>query len=205
MSLAGRERAELLRLLATLGPHAPTLCGGWDTHDLAAHLVARERKLLAGPGLVVPPLHVLTARAERAVRKTPYEDLLKVLERGPRFWSPVASPLVNVHEFFVHHEDVRRPQGLGQRTLSRELENALWERLFLLGPAHTRRGSGLGITLITPGARAMRVRRGSDEVVLRGEVGELFLWLFGRRGAAEVTFEGSDDAIARALEMDLRP
>jgi uncharacterized protein (TIGR03085 family) len=204
MSLAGRERAELLRLLASLGPDAPTLCEGWTTHDMVAHLVARERKLLAGPGLVLSPLHGLTARAERDVRRTPYEDLLKQLERGPRLWSPVRAPLLNVHEFFIHHEDVRRPQGLGQRSLSRALEDALWERLALLGPLHTRRGSGLGITLVTPGARAVRVRRGPDEVVLRGEVGELVLWVFGRRGAAEVSVEGASEAVTRAGQIDLR-
>lgn len=198
MSLAGRERADLVTLLAAVGPDATTLCEGWTTHDLAAHLVARDRKLVAVPGLVLAPLHGLTERAEREVRTTAYEDLLKVLAKGPPFWSPVRVPLFNVHELFVHHEDVRRPQGLDQRNLSRELEDALWERLLLFGPAFTRRGSGLGITLVTPGARSMRVRRGPDEVVLRGEVGELTLWLFGRRGAAEVTVEGSPEAVARA-------
>jgi uncharacterized protein (TIGR03085 family) len=204
MSLAGRERAALLPLLASVGPDAPTLCEGWTTHDLVAHLVARERKPLAAPGLALAPLHRLTARAEREVRKTAYEDLLKVLEKGPPPWSPVRLPLLNVHELFVHHEDVRRPQGLGQRDLDRRLEDALWERLLVVGPAFTRRGTGLGMTLVTPGARALRVRRGADPVVLRGEVGELFLWMFGRRGAAEVTLEGSDDAVARAEALDLR-
>lgn len=198
MSLAGRERADLVRLLASVGPDASTLCEGWTTHDLAAHLVARDRKLLAGPGLVLSPLHGLTEWVERQVRTSAYEDLLKVLAKGPPFWSPVRIPLLNVHELFVHHEDVRRPQGLHQRSLSRQLESALWERLLLIGPTFTRRASGLGITLVTPGARSMRIRRGAEEVVLRGEVGELTLWLFGRRGAAEVTVEGSPEAVARA-------
>lgn len=203
MSLAGRERADLLVLMATLGPDAPTLCEGWTTHDLAAHLVARERRLLATPGLVLPRLRAVTARYEREAKRTPYEDLLKVLLKGPPFWSPVALPPANVHELFVHHEDVRRPQGLGQRSLSRDLEDALWERLFAVGPAFTRRAKGLGIRIQTPGARTMRIRRGPDEVVLRGEVGELFLWLFGRRAAAEVTVEGSPDAVARAIAVPL--
>ncbi|MCU1594335.1 MAG: hypothetical protein JWO12_1727 [Frankiales bacterium] len=203
MSLAGRERADLLKLLAALGPDEPTLCEGWTTHDLAAHLVARERTVLAGPGLVVPALHRLTERYERSARTTPYEDLLKLLEKGPRPWSPVANPLANVHEMFVHHEDVRRPQGLGARQLSRELEDALWERLFGIGPVFTRRAKGLGITLVTAGARSMRVRRGAGEVVLRGEVGELFLWTFGRRSAAEVSVEGSRDAVDQVNQVPL--
>ena len=204
MSLAGCERADLLALMASLGPDAPTLCDGWTTHDLAAHLLARDRRPLALPGLLVPPLHALTAYYERDARRTPYEDLLKKLRKGPPFWSPVALPAANVHELFVHHEDVRRPQGLGARDLDRELQDALWERLFVVGPAFTRRGEGLGVTLVTPGARTLRVRRGPDAVVLRGEVGELFLWLFGRRAAAEVSVEGTPDAVARANAIDLR-
>jgi hypothetical protein len=37
-----RERRELCDLLIQLGPDAPTLCEGWTTADLAAHLVLRE-------------------------------------------------------------------------------------------------------------------------------------------------------------------
>jgi hypothetical protein len=37
-----RERLELCDLLLELGPDAPTLCEGWTTADLAAHLVLRE-------------------------------------------------------------------------------------------------------------------------------------------------------------------
>ncbi len=35
------ERAALADLMAELGPDAPTLCEGWTTRDLAAHLVVR--------------------------------------------------------------------------------------------------------------------------------------------------------------------
>jgi uncharacterized protein (TIGR03085 family) len=203
MSLAGRERADLHALMASVGPDAPTLCDGWTTHDLLAHLIARERRPLALPGLVLPPLRVVTEHYERETKRTPYEDLLKRLGKGPPLWSLVRLPPANVHELFVHHEDVRRPQGLGQRDLDRELQEALWERLLLIGPAFTRRGKGLGLTLITPGARSRRIRRGPDEVELRGEVGELFLWMFGRT-SAEITLAGSPDAVARAQAIDRR-
>ena len=36
------------------GADAPTLCEGWTTLDLAAHLVAREARADAAVGLVVP-------------------------------------------------------------------------------------------------------------------------------------------------------
>jgi hypothetical protein len=36
------EREQLCDLFLELGPEAPTLCEGWATLDLAAHLVMRE-------------------------------------------------------------------------------------------------------------------------------------------------------------------
>ena len=37
-----QERRQLCDLLEQLGPDAPTLCEGWTTSDMAAHLVLRE-------------------------------------------------------------------------------------------------------------------------------------------------------------------
>ena len=54
MSLASRERAQLTDLFGEVGPDAPTLCEGWDTRDLAAHLHLRETSPLA-IGIVVKP------------------------------------------------------------------------------------------------------------------------------------------------------
>lgn len=203
-SVAERERADLLDLLEDLGPHAATLCTGWDTHDLAAHLVARERRPLALPGLVLPHLHPVTEVFERRARTKDYDALLAVLRAGPPPWSPVALPAANLHEFYVHSEDVRRCAGSGPRRLPRDTQDALWARLQVLGPVLARRGHGLGISLVTPGARTARIRVGRRPVVLRGEVGELFLWLFGRRTAADVEVEGSPEAVARAEAIDLR-
>jgi D-arabinose 1-dehydrogenase-like Zn-dependent alcohol dehydrogenase len=38
-----------------VGPDAPTLCEGWTTYDLAAHLVLREGSPLAVAGIAFPP------------------------------------------------------------------------------------------------------------------------------------------------------
>jgi uncharacterized protein (TIGR03083 family) len=43
-TLARAERAALCDLFDEVGPDAPTLCAGWTTRDLAAHLVIRERR-----------------------------------------------------------------------------------------------------------------------------------------------------------------
>lgn len=40
------EREQLCDLLDGLGPDAPTILDVWTTHDLAAHLVLRERDFL---------------------------------------------------------------------------------------------------------------------------------------------------------------
>jgi len=54
VSVARRERAALVETLLGAGPDAPTLCEGWRTRDLAAHLVIREHRLDAAPGILIP-------------------------------------------------------------------------------------------------------------------------------------------------------
>ena len=49
-----QERLELCNLLDELGPSVPTLVGVWTAHDLAAHIVLRERHPVAGLCLVLP-------------------------------------------------------------------------------------------------------------------------------------------------------
>ena len=66
---ARAERLLLCDLLTRIGPDAPTLCQGWTTGDLAAHLVTRERRPDAGPGLVVPLLAGHTERVQRKITK----------------------------------------------------------------------------------------------------------------------------------------
>jgi uncharacterized protein (TIGR03085 family) len=203
-SWAAVERAALLDLMSELGPDAPTLAEGWTTRHLAAHLVVRERQPLALPGLVLPPLHAVTAALERRMRRAPYEELLHRLRVGPPVWSPggaLPGPfegLTDLHEFFVHHEDVRRPADPAERELPAAEQDALWTRVRAMGPGLTARARGLGLTVETPDGRSVRLRLGRQEVRLRGTPGELLLWLFGRRAAAHVDLEGSPSAVERA-------
>jgi uncharacterized protein (TIGR03085 family) len=199
--VAAAERAALLDLLDAVGPDAATLCEGWTTHDLAAHLVARERRPQALVGIVVPSLHRLAEAAEQAERARPYDDLVAQLRGGPPLWSAgglLRGPLsgvTDVHEFYVHHEDVRRLADPGPRRADAALDAALWARLRTAGPVLTRRlPRGVGVTVVTPDGRSARVRRGDDAAVLRGTPAELFLYLFGRRAVADVEVEGSPAA-----------
>src|ERR1700675_1930561 len=81
---AQRQRHTLCDLFEELGPAAPTLCEGWRTADLAAHLVVRERRPDSGPGLVWPPLASYTDNGRRAGRGRPsWEKLVETVRRGP--------------------------------------------------------------------------------------------------------------------------
>jgi uncharacterized protein (TIGR03085 family) len=142
------------------------------------------------------------------MRRRPYDELVKTLGGGAPFWSPLGLPgrlydTANLHEMYVHHEDVRRALGGGARLDAPELDDPLWARLKLLSPAFTARARGLGITAVRPDGVSFRLRGGDDEVVLRGTPRELFLWLFGRREQADVTVEGSTGAVAAARTVPL--
>lgn len=56
MTLARSERSALADLLEQVGPAQPTLCAGWDTEDLLAHLLVRERRPDAAAGMLIIPL-----------------------------------------------------------------------------------------------------------------------------------------------------
>ena len=64
-TLAQKERNTLCDLFVERGSKSPTLCEGWLTADLAAHLVVRERRPDSGPGLVWPPLAGYTDKVRR--------------------------------------------------------------------------------------------------------------------------------------------
>jgi len=203
-SHAAAERAALLDLLAEVGPAAPTLIPPWTTHDLAAHLVVRERRPYAVPGMFLSPLQPLTAAVERRMRRTPYEDLLARLRSGPPALSAggLSRGASDLHELFVHHEDVRRVRSAGPRSLGPDLKDALWSRVRALGPGLTAR-AGLGLTAERPDGTRARLRPGRDGVVVRGTPGEVLLWVFGRRDVAEVELLGPPEAVERARSCPL--
>ena len=204
--LAARERRLLCDLFDEVGPQAPTLCEGWTTHDLAAHLVVRDSQPLALPGLVVPQLHGVTEYFERSRRSTDFAELVRRIRRGPPLLPmglPLISEQVNIHEFFIHHEDVRRPHGDPPRRLSAAMQAALWTRTRMLARRHLRRVEGLRVVL--DGGPDRRVEHGEgEEVVVRGAVGEVFLYIWNRK-VAEVEVIGSEDAVRRLRETRLGP
>ena len=67
VSYSRDERLALSALLEATGPDAPTLCAGWTTGDLAAHLVLRERLLDAAAGVMGGPLAGYTKRVQSRI------------------------------------------------------------------------------------------------------------------------------------------
>src|ERR1700683_2006611 len=113
-----------------LGPDAPTLCPGWTTRDLAAHLVVREGRPVAAVGILLPPLAGLTAQAQRSTAERPWPELVDLVRHGPPWWSVMRlgpGEKINGIEFFVHHEDVRRAgRGWQPRAADPRRAEALW-------------------------------------------------------------------------------
>ncbi len=194
-TLAQQERQTLCDLLVERGPDAPTLCEGWRTNDLAAHLVVRERRPDSGPGLVWPPLAGHTDKVRNAVRdRTPWEKLVETVRRGPPLvLRPFDGPM-NTVEFFIHVEDVRRAQdGWEPRPISPELADALWARVGAGGMAKKVPAT---IVLSSPG-RADKERGTGPRLTVAGEPGELTMFGAGRQGATRVEISGDADLAAQ--------
>ena len=200
------ERTELSDLLDRLGPDAPTLLDPWTARDLAAHLVLREYDYLAAPGLVLPgPWGAFAERRRTALASTDFSALVARIRSGPRPGFFRLGPVrrgPNLNEYFVHHEDVRRANGLGPRTPGLEMERALWGNVSAGCRFLARRLRGVGLELRwADAARSVRIRPGRPEALVTGPPGELLLFLFGRKGAAKVQVSGSAaavDAVQRA-------
>jgi uncharacterized protein (TIGR03085 family) len=197
----GDERARLCALLTRLGPEAPTLLGSWTTRDLAAHLVVREHDFLAGPGLVLPGVWGRFAeRRRRSVVLKDYASLVATIRSGPPpgfFRLEWVRRFPNLNEFFVHHEDVRRANGCGPRVHEPAMNEALWANVVLAPWFLARRLRGAGLELRWAGtAKTVRVRRREPRALLTGSPGELLLYLFGRRAAAQVEVGGPAAAVA---------
>ncbi len=218
-SPAASERAELCQLLTEVGEHAPTLCEGWEAVDLAAHLLVRESRPDALIGLAIPPLRGYTTKLERStLEKMPFAEIVGRLRSGPSLRTPLGLPVIrdrgNLHEFFLHHEDVRRAQpGWLVRELSAQETAELWRLVRLMAPMLLRGVPKTRVTLATatpgasgtatPGASGTVIPGASGtvqrfvgradaphQVTVTGPPGELLLYLSGRQPVAEVKISG---------------
>jgi uncharacterized protein (TIGR03085 family) len=189
-AFAKLERRQLADLLENLGPDVPTLCAGWTTRDLAAHLVVRERRPDASIAQLIPPLRAHGEHVRLAKAAQPYTEILHEV-RTPPAWSPVSNRLVdeltNTGEFYIHHEDARRgTPGWEPRDLDPREELALWKATKLAGRFGLRR-LGVPVTVRAVGFDAFTV--GTDPRVT----------ITGTR----VELSGPDDAVERVRTAGL--
>jgi len=104
--------------------------------------------------------------------------------------------LTNTLEYFVHLEDVRRAQpDWVPRELSADLEDALLGALER-GAKLMGRRSPCGLTMTPRGGISFVAKKGHPVVDVSGPIGELVLFIYGRRTAARVEVNGPDDAVA---------
>jgi uncharacterized protein (TIGR03085 family) len=207
------ERAALADALTAAGPHRPTLCDGWTTTELAAHLVTRERRPDAALSTVVPGLSGWTDRVRSKYAGQPYADLITAIRTGPPRTSAMALPGVdkrlNLIEHFVHCEDVRRAwtgdPGWTPRELPVSRQDALWRQISVMSKLVFRKAP-ISVTLRTPDGRSAKVREqaGAEGVELVGEPAELVLYCYGRKDHARVQLDGPDAAVAAFRELSLK-
>jgi uncharacterized protein (TIGR03085 family) len=199
MSLASAERGALADTLDAAGPDRPTLCEGWTTRDLLAHLLVRERRPWAAPGIVVPVLAPVTERAMRSWADRPWAEAVELFRSGPPLLSPYRIPavdaLANGAEHFVHHEDVRRGEpGWEPRPADTVRDRELWSIVSRTGKLLYRR-SPVGVAVAIPGGERRVLLPGPGQVTITGEPGELLLHGFGR-SAVKVAVEGGHADVA---------
>ncbi|MDF3297055.1 TIGR03085 family metal-binding protein [Streptomyces tropicalis] len=203
-TFAQRERLLLADLLETAGPDAETLCEGWRTRDLAAHVVVRERRPDAAGGSLIKQLAPRLEKVMDEYAAKPYDELIRLIRTGPPRFSPFQLKQIdeaaNTVEFYVHAEDVRRAQAdWAPRELDSVFQDALWSRLEravrLLG-----RGVPTGLVLRRPDGQTVVAHKGTPVVTVTGEPSELLMFAFGRQDAAKVELDGDQDAITTLHE-----
>jgi uncharacterized protein (TIGR03085 family) len=199
MTVAQRERAALVATYRDVAPDTPTLCEGWDVRDLTAHLVVRERRLDAAPGIMIPAFAGYTERVQNQVAaSSDWDVLLGQVAEGPPLYSPfkLLDPIANVAEMFIHHEDVRRAApGWEPRPLDEQTVSALRRPVAMMARM-TLRKAPARVVLRTPQGDTLATTGRGPTVEVIGDPGELLLFAAGR-DEARVTSDGDADLLER--------
>lgn len=114
------ERQTLIKELESLTPEQwaqPSLCPGWDIHDVVAHLVdsAKTTRLSFLRRLVAAKFDFDKDNANGITREraaTPEATLTKFRRVREATKTPPAALATRLVEAIVHGEDIRRPLGL---------------------------------------------------------------------------------------------
>lgn len=200
MGVAADERRALSVLFEEVGPDAPTLCEGWRTRDLAAHLILREHRPDAASGILLPQLASYTQRVQEKYAAKPWPEVVEQVRSGPAWYWPTrfgpVDEAANAAEFLVHHEDARRGQPDWEPRAADPVRDATAWRSAKMASKLNLRKSPVGVVLRTADGRKATVQAGPEPVTLVGAPVELLLFVFGR-DAVHVEFEGDRAAIGR--------
>lgn len=209
MTFSSIERAELAELFHAKGPDAPTLCEGWTTRDLAAHLWVREHHTLSQSGQGMTLFAGMLKKQTDAALNRDFDELVDAWDAGPRGLNPwrLLDPVANSLEHFIHHEDVRRGgwapgDPIYSRYLPPEHEKILHRIIKLIGSRMLSPTVPIilmpeGLPRISIGEKRGVASRGDDVVRIDAPMGELALWVCGR-SAVDVSIIGMKDEIARS-------
>lgn len=192
-------RAERVALVDDLWPLAahrwttPSLCPGWDVHDVIAHLVhdARTTRPSFVRGLVRARLDFDRANAAgvaRARRGHPLVTLVALEAHGDRTTGAPAPLATRLVEVLVHGEDVRRPLGLERAYPLDAVVTALAHQVRTSVKLGGGRERSAGLRLVAIDADLMT----GDGPEVRGSALALLLALSGRPARpGEITGPGA--------------
>jgi uncharacterized protein (TIGR03085 family) len=205
MAWTTTERAALVATLRDTDPDTDSLCEGWTTRHLLAHLVEREHAPLRSAIDMITTKkpgqeRFMSRLVEQAWSSAGYQALVTRFADGPPSWSLIGwmGDAANLVEYVVHHEDVRRagPRPAEPRTLPADEVAAIWKRSGTLAK-HAYRRSPVGVVLATPDGERRGARTGPETVTVTGDPVELVLHALGRDSVAHVEVTGPADAVDR--------
>jgi uncharacterized protein (TIGR03083 family) len=127
------ERQALISDLESLTPDQwtqPSLCPGWDIHDVLAHLVdtAKTSRLRFLRQMIAARFDFDRANKDgitRARAAAPEETLAEFRRVRNTTKTPPAAPATRLVEAIVHGEDIRRPLGIFHSYPGESVEAAL--------------------------------------------------------------------------------
>ena len=127
------ERRALFEDLQVLEPQqwqTPSLCPGWDVHDVLAHLIdsARTTRLGFVRRMIAAGFDFDRDNAVGVAREKQAEPGLTLAEFGailPLTSTPPAALATRLVESFIHGEDIRRPLGIDREYPAGEVAKAL--------------------------------------------------------------------------------
>ncbi len=207
MTAAQRERAALVETMRAVGPDAPTLCGDWTTRDLAAHLVVREGRLDAAPGIAIPFLAGYTDKVQRQVaQSSDWDDLLDKIAIRPAAAVTVQALRCRCRTWARCSSTTRMsvaPNPLGNQGHSTTTPPRALTRPLSVMARLTLRAAPARVSLRTPEGKTVLTTGKGKDLTVTGDETELLLFISGR-DVVRLTFDGDADTV-EAVRAARRP